>query len=85
VGYFVAATALVYVALIVALLKPDADDPNDKATISLVEARAQIARSRCWVNYHIAFINNFQGAVTQYFLPVFCRQKWGFDQVTGSA
>ena len=30
---------------------------------------------------HIGFINNFQGAVTQYFLPYYCLQQWGMNQV----
>jgi hypothetical protein len=35
----------------------------------------QIRTSRCWVNAHCAYINNFTGQLFTYFLPVYLNRE----------
>ena len=42
---------------------------------------AQLWRSRAWVMQYIGFTNNFALAIVQYFLPIYCLEKYGFGQV----
>ena len=41
----------------------------------------QIQTSRCWVNAHCAYINNFTGQLFTYFLPVYLSNVHGYNQV----
>lgn len=36
---------------------------------------AQIRISRCWVNAHCAYINNFTGQLFMYFLPIYLTRE----------
>ena len=84
VGYFIALTGVLYVILILLVLKPDPPSSSaarDKEAVSMGEARRQLAQTRMWIRWHIGFANNWILAVSQYFLPFFCLQQFGFDQV----
>jgi hypothetical protein len=80
VGYFVALSSAVYVALVLALLEPEAvgggkgGEPGALQPVALPAVGAQLWRSSAWVMQLIGFTNNFALAVLQYFLPLYCLQ-----------
>ena len=76
-GFFVTLLASAYFVIVVLFFDPSKTDHSNKKggkppePVGRAEFCHHIGKSRCWVNAHIAFINNLTGQCFTYFLPIF--------------
>ena len=86
-GFSVTVLAIIYFIIVVLFFDPSVTERVDGRNrrpypVGRREMCNHISKSRCWVNAHIAFINNVTGQCFTYFLPIFLTSRpYNYNQV----